>query len=429
MELKEIDSKEFDKFAEKHEQASFYQTSNWGDLKKTNGWEPSYVALKDGKKILAAALILSKKTPLKKNMLYSPRGFLIDYDNSELLNTFTSEIKKYAKKKNAIFVKIDPYVSYQQRDDSGNIVENGKNNKKAFDNLIKAGYKHFGFNIMQETLQPRWIFITNTYNTTVEEVMNKMDPKTRQILHKNEKLGIKTREIGYDEIPLFKDIMEKTGERREFIDRPLAYYQEMFKQMKDKLKILVAELNVVELIESTQNEINNLQNDYNDRKYKYENKIINMNEKKYEAKQENVQKDIERLNKNLEHYKELKKDGDVLVLGGILFLISGNEVLSLVGGSYEKYMEFKSAYTVHFEGLKYAIENNYKRYNFYGIVGDFDESKEMGGLLTFKKSFSGEVVELLGEFDLVINKAAYKLYKPAFKIYHSLKNLKSKIKK
>ena len=50
-------------------------------------------------------------------------------------------------------------------------------------------------------------------------------------------------------------------------------------------------------------------------------------------------------------------------------------------------MQFKSAYTVHYEGVKYAVENNYKRYNFYGITGDFRETNPLYGLYLFKKEF------------------------------------------
>lgn len=429
MELVELTPKEFDKFAWKHPQGSFYQISNWGELKKKNGWKSHFLGLKDGKKLVAASLILSKKTPIKKDMFYAPRGFLIDYNNYDLLKEFTDKIKEYAKKHDAIFVKIDPYIPYQERDINGDIVEGGYNNKDAYDYLTKLGYKHFGFNIMQDTLQPRWMFVTDTKDTTVDELMKKMDPKTRQILHRNERLGIYTREIGYDEIPKFKEIMEHTGERREFIDRPLSYYQEMYEAMKDKIKIVLAELNIKELITKIDKEISDLKKDYDERKYKHDNKIINMNENKYNSKQESVLKDIERLEKDLAHYKDLNKDGDILTLGGILFLLSGNEVLSLVGGSFDKYMEFKSAYTVHFAGVKYAIENNYDRYNFYGIVGDFDPKNELAGLYTFKKSYSGYVVELIGEFDLIINKTFYKIYKASFGLYHGAKNIKAKLHK
>ena len=92
-------------------------------------------------------------------------------------------------------------------------------------------------------------------------------------------------------------------------------------------------------------------------------------------------------------------------------------------------MEFQSAYTVHFAGLKYAIENNYDRYNFYGITGIFDENNPLFGLYSFKRDFGGKVVEFIGEFDLIVNKPYFILYKVAFKTYKILKEIKNKIRK
>ena len=297
-------------------------------------------------------------------------------------------------------------------------------------NLIKLGYKHFGFNLMQDTLQPRWMFITKTKNRTIDDVMKDMDPKTRQILRKNERDLIKCREISYDELPLFKDIMQHTGDRRDFIDRPLKYYQDMYKHLDGILKILIAELNTTELINSLNEEVNDLTKEYDDRKNKHDQDPTKMNEKKYESKQKETLNNIERIKKRISHQEKLKtENGEVLTLGGILFLVYGNEVLSLVGGSYAKYMEFQSAYTVHFAGMKYAIENNYERYNFYGITGDFNESNPLFGLYSFKRDFGGEVVELIGEFDLIINKPLYYLYKLSYASYRNLKNLKNRLKK
>lgn len=430
MELKEIERKEFDKFASLHEQASFSQTSAWADVKEINGWENYFLGLYDRKKLIAATLLLAKKVPIiNKKMFYAPRGFLIDYSNYEVLEFFTNEVLKFAKNKNAIFIKLDPYIIYQEHDLDGNIVENGKNNKDAFSNLEKLGYKHFGFNIMQDTLQPRWIFVTDTKDKTVEEVMNGMDSKTRQIIRKNERLCIETREIHYDELELFKDIMQHTGDRRNFIDRPLSYYQNMYRKLSPVgiLKILVAELHTDKLINNYEEEISNLQKDYDERKYKHDEGINKMNENKYLQKQKSVEQEIERINKKLEEVRQLREEnGNVIPLGGILFLIHGREVLSLVGGSYDKFMEYQSAYTVHWAGCKYAIENGYDRYNFYGITGDFNESNPLLGLYLFKRGFGGKVVELIGEFDLVISKFWYFTYNFSFKIYHGLKNIKAK---
>ena len=433
MELVTLNEKEFNKEALKSPQISFHQTSNWGELKKENGWKPHYLALKDKNKIICTSLLLSKQLPfIKKNMFYSPRGFLIDYNDKDLLKEWTTKVKEYAKENNGIFIKIDPYLEYQERDNNGAIVEGGNNNKKAHQNLIDLGYKHFGFNTMQDTLQPRWIHVIETEGKTQEEVDKDMESKTRQILRKNERCGITTREIEKDELPLFKEIMQKTSDRREFIDRPFSYYESMWDTMHDDgiLKILIGEIDFNLYEKNTKDELKEHEDALKDRINKYENNLLKMNEKRYKSNNRQDEEAITRLKKDLEKIKEYKKEfGEKKTLGGILFLIYGNEVLSLLGGTLDDVMQFKSAYTIHYAGVKLAVEKKLKRYNFYGITGDFNENNPLYGLFLFKKSFGGHVSELLGEYDLIISNFWYHTYNILFKTYHFLKNIKKKLTK
>ena len=431
MKLKKLTKKEFKTFADKNPEITFHQTEEWANLKKVNNWDAHYIGLEDdNKKIVAGALLLSKTLPIiKKKMFYSPRGFLIDYNNKELLKKFTEEIKKYAKTENAIFIKIDPFVEYQEHDNNGDIVKNGYNNKDAVENLKSLGYKFFGFNLMQDTLQPRWMHVIETKDRNLDDVMKDMESKTRQILRKNEKCGITTREITRDELPIFKDIMKHTSDRREFVDRPLSYYEAMWDDLHDSgiLKILIAEIDFKKYEKNTLEEKEEIENNLKDRIYKKEKNILKMNDKKYNSSNKQDEEAIKRLEKQLEKIKELKDEyGDKEILGGILFLIYGNEVLSLHGGSHAKLMQFQSAYTIHFEGVKMAVEGNYNRYNFYGITGDFRKENPLYGLYLFKKSFGGHVVELIGEYDLIVSKFWYTVYNLAFKTYHKLKNIKNK---
>ena len=116
MEFKIITQKEFDEFAKKHEQASFNQTSSWGNLKKTNGWASHYLALVEKKKMIAGTLLLSKEIPLiKKNMFYAPRGFLIDYHNYELLKEFNSLCNLYYKKINDLKNEITKLIALKNQ--------------------------------------------------------------------------------------------------------------------------------------------------------------------------------------------------------------------------------------------------------------------------------------------------------------------------
>ena len=276
MKLKKLSKKEFKTFADKNPEITFHQTEEWANLKKVNNWDAHYIGLEDdNKKIVAGALLLSKTLPIiKKKMFYSPRGFLIDYNNKELLKKFTEEIKKYAKTENAIFIKIDPFVEYQEHDNNGDIVKNGYNNKDAVENLKSLGYKFFGFNLMQDTLQPRWMHVIETKDRNLDDVMKDMESKTRQILRKNEKCGITTREITRDELPIFKDIMKHTSDRREFVDRPLSYYEAMWDALHDSgiLKILIAEIDFNKYEKNTLEEKEEIENNLKDRIYKKEKK-------------------------------------------------------------------------------------------------------------------------------------------------------------
>lgn len=430
MKLVNLKKEEFKEFADQNSQITFHQTKEWAHLKKKNNWQEYYVGLKDNDTIKAAALLLAKEIPIiKKKIFYSPRGFLIDYHDFNLLKEFTEKLKTYIKKEKGIFVKIDPYVSYQERENDGSIKENGINNKDCVKNLTKLGYKHFGFNLMQDTLQPRWMHVIETENKSLDDIMNDMESKTRQILRKNERCGITTREIKKEELPIFKNIMQHTSDRREFVDRPLSYYESMWDSLHDSgiLKIIIAEIDFTKYEQNTTDELLTVKKELETRIYKKENNILKMNNKKYEQSNKSDEETITRLEKQLEKIKELQKEhGKKAILGGILFLIYGNEVLSLHGGSHANLMQFQSAYTVHFEGIKYAVENGYKKYNFYGITGDFRRENPLYGLYLFKKSFGGHVVELIGEFDYIISPFWYHTYNLAFKAYHALKNLKKK---
>lgn len=431
MKFKNLTKDEFIKFSSKHEQANFYQTIEWAKLKKNTAWDHYLVGVKKNNKVIAAAMILSKKVVFSKKIMYAPRGFLLDYNNSEILEFFSKELKKFLKSESAIFLKLDPNLISQERDIEGKLVEDGINNLDIVNKLTELNYKHFGFNLYQETMQPRWMFITYLKNKTFEKIQKNYDRITRQIINKNKRIGIKTRELAYEELDEFKNIMQTTSDRRRFIDRPLSYYQDMYKAFEKSanLKITVAELHCKDAIKYYEDEINKLINERNAKIEQFTKNPKSMNEKRYYNSIEESQNIEKKHKKALKKIKEIKKEaGNIVPLAAVMFIYSDKEVVALIGGSYEKYMEYQAAYTIHNNAIKDAIENNYERYNFYGITGDFDRSNPLIGLYTFKKGFGGAVVELIGEFDLIISKFWFMIYKVAYKSLHFLKNLKTKIK-
>ena len=133
--------------------------------------------------------------------------------------------------------------------------------------------------------------------------------------------------------------------------------------------------------------------------------------------------------KEQEFQKLNKKYGKKIVMASSMFLLFGHEVLYLYSGSYEEFMKYNAQYLIQWEIIQYAVKHHYDRYNFYGIEGNFQkENNDTYGIYEFKKGFDGNVEEMIGEFDLVIQPFYYFLYKKGFGAYRGIKHLLLKLK-
>ena len=56
----------------------------------------------------------------------------MDFSDQKVLTEFTKQLKNYLKKENAIYLKIDPPIMYQEIDEEANKIEGGNNNYKIF---------------------------------------------------------------------------------------------------------------------------------------------------------------------------------------------------------------------------------------------------------------------------------------------------------
>ncbi len=421
-----LNQEEFETFSWTHPCGTFHQMTGWGKLKEKNGWKYYLVGVKKDDHLVAATLLLQKKVLGPYSLFYAPRGFLLDYEDEELFRFFTEEIKKFASSHKAIFVKLDPYCLYLERDINGNVVEGGIDHSSFLPRFKKLGYRHLGFTLGMETLQPRWAFAMDLRGKTEEELLLKMEPTTRNKIRRNDKMCITTREIGKDEMIKFKAIMEVTAARRKFIDRPFSYYQNMIDCLNDHVMVVLTELHVKDYLEKIEDSLKEIQ------------KRIALNEenlKKTEAGGKKLKSQIkvdqmekERLSKTKQEMLTLKEEkGDTIVLGGMLLMKHGTELLSLLGGTYEEYIHYSSAITTNWNMIQYALKHGYEKYNFYGITGNFtDKQDEMYGLYEFKRGFGGHVEEYLGEFDLVVSPLLYRLYRMAFGAYGALKHWKAR---
>ena len=418
MEFVTLSKKEFLDYSKKNNITSFFQTTYWGEIKKDNGWDSHFLGLKDGKQIIAATLLLSKKIKIFGNMFYAPRGFLLDYNNLEILENFTNEIKKYLKEHNALFLKINPYVDYQERNVDGEEVE-GTKNETLMNKLKDLGFKHNGFYIDQDKkkdLEPRWISVLDIKDMTMDDLYKNMRSSCKWRINNSRKNCLKIIEADEDNLVEFKNLMKHTAERREFIDRPLSYYQNMFKILKKEnlVKVLLVEINFKELKDFSKEEL-----EKKDERLK---ELEGNTKKSGQIKELELEKTrlIEKINL-LE--KTIEEHGEKKIIAGGWYMLFGREIIYLFGASYKAFMKYNSQYLLQYEMINYAVDNGYEAFNFYGIDGNFSEESKGYGLFDFKRGFNACVHELIGEFDLVINPIMYKLYTFSFNSYKLIKNL------
>lgn len=383
MKFRELSINEFTSFLEKSEQESFLQSPKMDDVSFATSY---YVGVLVGKKVVAAARLISRKNRLGYYYFYSPRGLLVDYNDKKVLEFFITNLKEYVKKKRAYVLHIDPNVLYKSRDMNGKETDEF-DNTEVINNLKDFGFKHAGFTVGYDTrYQNRWQYVIDLENKTFDDVVHDFKANHLSKIKKALKFGIVIKNISYDDLPVFKNITEQTSKLIGFSDKSLNYYQKMYKAFGNKVRFLIAYLDACKYKNTIKEELDN----YNKKYDKFYNKENNS------AKE--VKKNIDSLTNRL---REVEKYSDEMIpISASMFMLYGNEVIYLFSGNVDKYNNFYAQYLIQWQMIKYAVENKYLKYNFYGIKGEFDKKD---GVYEFKKGFGGHVEEFIGDFYLPIN--------------------------
>lgn len=398
MEFTKLTEKEFKTFSSHHPQESFLQTIELVNLKKDLGSIPHILGVKEKNKVVAATIILEEKSILGYKTFYAPRGFLIDYNNFELLKFFTEELVKYVKKRKCFRITIDPNVIYRTRTSDGDIINDDKNrNDIIIKNLQKLGYKHFGFNKYAETMQVRWEYCLKL-DEDYETKKAKFSKSTRKNIDACYKKGLKVRKGTIEDLESMTEIFDSTSIRKDFQSRSLEYYKKMYHHMKSLMTIYIAYLEPDTYLEDTklllESELEN--NKKIEEKMKtglVGNKLLNQKETS-----DNL---IKKYEEELEKAKKFKKDNPKgKDIGALLSMKSGKEYLTLTSGILSEYKSFTPKYAMYNEHIKDAYKMGYDIVDFYGITGCFDKNDKYYGMYEFKKGFNGNVVELVGQFEL-----------------------------
>lgn len=415
MKLVELSKTEFNEFTNYLEICPFEQSIYWANFKIGENWHSYFLGLEDKNKLLGATLLLaSENKSIKKRFFYAPQGFLINYKNYDLLEIFTKEIINFVKEKNGIYLKIDPEILTTEKDEDGKELQGGINNLFIKDYLTKLGF----IETDTDTINPKYTMKLDLANKSLNDILDNMSKKTRQIIKRNERLGYIVRELKHDELPIFIKTMNKISSKFNTIEYELPFYEDLISAFtKEHLKIMIAELDLNTTLNNLKKEEKVLQIEKEKRIGLYQNNQLT--EETFIEKELGYKEQINIINKRRKYYLSLKEktDNDKIFLGGYLFLMYGREITALIGGMDDEYIDLDVSYSIHFKMLKKAIEYGYRSYNFYEVKDVND-----GGFF-FKQNFGAKLFEHIGEFDYPIDLNSYKKYKKYFPLYYGVKSI------
>ena len=419
--IEKLSQTKYEEFIEKNRASThFLHSYTWGKFQeKERKIKPHYIGYEnDNHELIAVALLLERKLMLGYSYFYCPRGFTLDYKDKKLIKSFTNSLKEFAKKRKALFIKIDPDIKLHTLDIEGNIIDDAENNEDLIPYLKKLGYKHLGFNKNFENNQPRYTFRLNL-SPSIEEITKNFHPTTRKIINKGNPFNLELTKNDPTTIDAFFETMSQTADRENIVNHTYEYYKHYYETLhKENMSDLyVVTVNVEKLKKTYQEKINTL-----------EANIAKMSDEKYKNSEKNANKKQEFINQLTKAKKEYELIAPIkekkLTLSAILTAKYGNKVWTLHGGNNTLLRELNANYFIYYEIIKDAKKENYEIIDFFGTTGNPTTDNPVYGIHLFKKRLGGEYTEFIGEFDLIINKPIYYLYKKLVPIRYKLQKLR-----
>ncbi len=432
--LKNIEKEEFDEYVKNHKTKShFLQSLSWGEFSKTKkNLIPYYLGLVDDEnEIQAATLLLEKKLPLNYTYFYAPRGFVIDFKNKELVRNMTKKVVDFAKKKKAIFVKIDPDLIKEQTNYLEEVSKN-KDYNELFNTLKECGFKHLGFTKNFETMQPRYTFRIDL-NQTLEEIENHFSKTTKQRIAKAKKLNTEV-SIGTEkDLGEFYHLMTLTEDRKNFISYTEDYYNTLYEifngNKNSKATLFLGKVHINKTLKVLENDLKKINDQISILPIDNLSKSAKNKLKELTRQKENITKEIGK-------YKEYRKQyGNDITLSAHMIIEYGDKAWVLYAGNHNILTETYVNYYTYSEHIRYCKEKGIKIYDQFGTIGDLSKDNPCLGLHEFKKKFGGDYVEFIGEWDYITNHFMYFIFTKLVPIYRkfirkrSKKELKNEIRK
>ena len=423
-ELRKITAEENDAFVNGHKKEHFMQLSSWGEVKSGGDWEYELLGLFKDDVLSGTVMLLRREIPVIKGYLYyAPRGFVVDFDDEELVRAFTEKIKEYLKGKRAVYLLIDPDYYYR-------VLDKYEKETRAPDDFVERmtalGFKHRGFTKGFDGSQPRCTFRLSLKGSK-EDVFDSFDRFCKKAIRQSEENCIEV--FPSDDFETFEEIMKETALRDGFIENRMDYYKRVYSILKPRglCELLMSKYSPEKHLSSLDGQIAFVDGEI----ASAEKRVAEKPTAKAQTALKQAREKKERLLKlkaEAEKNKELYPDGIVLSVG--INMNSKNRGWTIFGGSRDVLRGMNANYAITYAAIERFREAGMEFMDFFGTIPNPKEDDPLFGIHRFKSKFSGDYIEFPGEFHLVFDKARYfiwiKLYPTLFK---TLKKVLRKVRK
>lgn len=417
MQLIELTNNQFENFTKSYYLKSIYQTIEYGNIMNNQKYSPLLLGLIDNDKIIAASLILiSKENGFK--YAYAPKGFLIDYENYNLLNTFTNEIKRYLSKKQIMGIKINPLIikSITTKDKK---IENPRY-EYIFTRLNLNKYYHLGYNNFFESLKPRFEAVINL-NKPINNLFNDIKKEYRTKIRTCYKNGIRVYKGNINDIEKLEQFTNKKYNYNSTYFKDCYYY---FSQ-NNMADLYYTKIDTLTYLKNIQDKLNH----YQEKSDKLNEEIMNKsknNPTSIISKRINIDKYVNQYQNDLIFATELlKKYPEGLITAAILTIKQDKEVTILIDSYDKRFKKLNSKHLLLWQLIEIYKKQGFEKFNLGGISNITTNNNKYSGLNEFKINFGADIYEYAGDFELITNRRNYELYRN----FIPLTALKNKLKK
>ena len=378
--LTDINNEKYTEFIKSHKHGNMMQAIEWSSIKNT--WGAVRVAVSDDEdNIIAAAQVLTRK-----GLWYVPRGPILDYNNKELLGFFLTNLKKFAKTKQAKLVKLDiPIAVKDEKLADFKDVDVDRSNDELIKTFKSYGYNHKGFSLdMSSTIQPRF----NTVTKLEKPIPDLFSKDTRRLIRDADKKFVEVRRCGKENLDDFLFALACTEKRKNISLRGREYFENLLDTFGDSALLYISYINVEKALKECHNRKENL-----------EKEIEELGEKSPKKKR-TLEEQVAGTDKLIALFNglEIEDKSKDQVISAAITIAYGNHAEIIYAGMNEDFAKLPAQYKVFSDTMKKAQEMGISEVSMGGIEGSLNDS-----LLGFKSKFSPNIVEYYGEFDLVIS--------------------------